>query len=291
MESIQGAGLLAALGLNLTTRGSGDEQLDRKRLMDAVRKLERLLNHQELDNATRGPLRLAASGHDHDADYADISHTHAAVDPYPQDETDYLRDTFMGGSTTSGSIGTHGWQSNGSITQRSAEAGHPGILRLNGGATLAAIGLMGTTTPPLDPANAFDLTWVARPGSNTAGAAGPVFRIGLANAWNVALPNNGIYIEKKAADGSWYGVTRSGAVETRTAALVAVTANQWYRFRVRRIDSSTVGFSVDGGTEATLTATIPTTQLSPVAGASSTGTLYTLDLDDVELYVRLLNRW
>jgi hypothetical protein len=45
-------------------------------------------------------------------------------------------------------------------------------------------------------------------------------------------------------------------VQTRSDLGVAFAAS-WFKFRVRRIDASTVGFRIDGGSEITITSNIP----------------------------------
>jgi hypothetical protein len=55
---------------------------------------------------------------------------------------------------------------------------------------------------------------------------------------------------------------------------------EWHKFRIRRIDSGTIGFSIDGGPEKTSTTNIPDSAiLNPFIVINKTGTAGARDFD------------
>lgn len=66
--------------------------------------------------------------------------------------------------------------------------------------------------------------------------------------------------EKDYSDTDWWLFTRSGGSQTKTDSGVAVGIG-WVRLRIRRVDASTIGFSLDGGNESQQTTNIPTIAL------------------------------
>lgn len=105
----------------------------------------------------------------------------------------------------------------------------------------------------------FDINYRVRLDTNDANT---LARIGCIDTYSSSPPTNGVYLEKLGADVSFFGVTRSAASQTRSAALIA-TDTSLHDIRIRRIDSATMGFTVDKGAEVTQTATLPTTACAP----------------------------
>jgi hypothetical protein len=114
-----------------------------------------------------------------------------------------------------------------------------------------------------DPFDSYIIQWASDTGNN----ADEDFRVGFTGiSGTTNPPTNGIYFEKLGStDTNWFGVTRAGGLQTRVDTGVAWSNGfeSWQVLRVRRIDASTIGFSVDGSTEVTQTLTIPTTWLDP----------------------------
>lgn len=172
-------------------------------------------------------------------------------------------DDFMGSSTESGEVGEMGWGfTNGSAGLGLPEANHPGIITRTSGAVADAVASMytggGGTAVVLRFDQIDEQTWIVEP--QTTGADFDV-RFGFSSDWSSRTPTGAVYFERLAADTSWFGVTRQASSETRTAALIAFAAD-WFRLKIRRIDASTVGFSVNGGAETTLATTIPTAAIA-----------------------------
>jgi len=168
-------------------------------------------------------------------------------------------DDFIFQSTEAGEIGTTGWSfTNGTLTAAANEQNHPGVLLRSCGTTnnqVASLYPAAAGTGTVFRFDEFDrLTWIVAPAVVNADFD---INIGIFTSALDDTPTNGVYIQRSRTDTSWFGVSRQNNQQTRTAALSAFTANQWYRFCVRRISDTSVGFSVDNGTEVTLTANIP----------------------------------
>lgn len=205
----------------------------------------------------------------------------------------HQRDEFIGGlSNSSGNIGELGWSaSGGTWTSIAPEANHPGIYRLDTGAssgTMCAIFMGAVGTGGFIATEMFDI-WVDIRLNNTD--TDTLARLGVMNNGTSNPSSSGIFIEKLEADGSWYGVTRSGGVQTRTAALSAVDTN-FRRVRIRRIDGSTIGFTFhNSGVEVTSTTNIPTGAVQPfVQIRNNVASSKTLDIDSYDLAILGLGR-
>jgi hypothetical protein len=208
----------------------------------------------------------------------------------------WLSDDFAAGGLAANVYGQLGWTAtvagSGSVAQLTALANHPGIYRLGTGATgssRAQIYLWnGATTGVLLPADTFDVTYIVRGNNNT----NITIRLGLGNDASAAQPNDGIYFEKLNTETDWYGVCRASSSQTRTSSLVnAYSASNWYRLRLRRVDASTIGFSINDGTEQTVTATIPTAALVPYVVIANAATEdKTMDIDYFDMLMRGMSR-
>jgi hypothetical protein len=203
------------------------------------------------------------------------------------------QDDFFTGASTSPDI-AQGWALGaGSASNVASEGDHIGIANISTTSTQNTIAnLTGRTNPPtgtLNPAKTFDMTWIIRANADSTNIS---MKVGMSDNMASTTPTNGIYVERLGSDTSWFGVTRSGGSQTRTAALITSAAATWFKFRIRRVDASTIGFSVDGGTEVTATATIPTAMMQPgilitnPAAAAAT----TLDVDLFDLRISGLSR-
>jgi hypothetical protein len=201
-------------------------------------------------------------------------------------------DDFVSGGTSVGGVGDLNWLYLEGTTQLVAPAaGRVGVISRS---TTATSGLYAVLYLRQDPtvgvvhsSNNFDSTFMVRLAQTDADT---LVRFGLGNDATANPPANGVYLEKLAADVSWYGVTRSGGAQSRTAALGTTTTN-WLKGRVRRIDASTVGFTLDGGVETTATANIPSVGAQPfVAIRNSVAVAKVIEIDYVDLTVQGLTR-
>lgn len=167
-------------------------------------------------------------------------------------------DDFIMASTETGEVGDLGWSSTGTVATFgiAAEANHPGLIRVTTGIVAnVPAGLhpgTGTATVNLLFSANDTITWVVKPEQTTD----VTYRVGWINSHSSATPTDGFYLERLSTDANWYGVSRTGGAQTRTAAMTAFSA-AWFRLTVRRIDASNVGFSIDGGTEVVVSANIP----------------------------------
>lgn len=172
--------------------------------------------------------------------------------------TTILIDEFTVASTESGETGELGWGfTNGSFGIVNPEASHPGICRRTSTAvatTVASTFTGGGGTAAAIRMDQFDeMTWIIKP---TTADADFDLRFGLASDLTSATPTNGAYFEKLAADTNWFGVGRVSGVQTRADTGTAFAAG-WFKLKVRRLSASSVGFSVNGGAEVTVTGDVP----------------------------------
>jgi len=198
----------------------------------------------------------------------------------PTATTSYLSDEFVG----NGGVGSLQWQTNGGTTGASstAVAGHPGILTRGSGATANTL-CAHVLSSGFDAADLFDLTFIFQMPTGSAGAD-VQFRAGAGtNALGANPPGDGVFIEKLAADTEWFFVTRNSSTSTRTTAGVTVTAQQWLNVRMRRIGATSIGFTLNAGTEVVMTTNLPVVGkiLQPfftILGTTTTGRFANIDL-------------
>jgi hypothetical protein len=201
-------------------------------------------------------------------------------------------DDFISGTTTNGTIGKWGWGfATGTTAYMDTEANHPGILRRTTSATpnqVCHLFPVATSIRQVLPASSFDLIVVlclVQSDTDTA------VRVGLGSRSDTNPPSDGIYLEKLPADTTWFRVTRATNVETRVTTGVSTTAAAWLKLRMRRVDASTIGFTLDAGSEQTMTATIPTGALVPMLQQyTASSSVKATDLDLVALTITGLTR-
>lgn len=204
----------------------------------------------------------------------------------------YLQNDFIGSVISGASvIGEQYWSAAGTLTNLAAVAGHPGIIEISTGAssgTVAYIVAGPNGIQPILPTDIFDTTFIVRLNTNDSDTQ---VRVGLSRTGSGDPASDGVYIEKLYTDTSWFGVTRAGSLQTRSAALASASTN-WLTARMRRVNSSTVGFTLDGGTEVTATLTIPTTQqIAPfVQIKNQVASAKTIDVDYYEVRITGLSR-
>lgn len=156
------------------------------------------------------------------------------------------------------------------IAKLAGIANHPGIVQLRSGSNgaICAICLSDedTTIAPVLPSGFFDITWLCRPVNNDTNT---IYRIGMFNPNVAASLGDAIYFDKAGADDFFKGTCLNTSVATSTASFGAYTANTWHKFRLRRIDASTIGFTFDDAAELTVATNVPTVPLVPAAYSGS----------------------
>jgi hypothetical protein len=208
-------------------------------------------------------------------------------------------DDFASGTVTSAQIGKLGWLTTlvgtGTISLIGGEAGHPGILRLNTQATPgSSVSLYLRFTSAggvLYSSDFFDVSFLARVAQlNTDADA--TYRLGLGVDASLVPPaTSGLWIERLGGETDWFAVRRAATVDTRTDTTVAQAQNTWRRHRIRRIDASTIRFSV-GATAVDTTTGAPTAALQPLVQISNgaAAASKTLDIDLFSIAVTGLGR-
>lgn len=108
------------------------------------------------------------------------------------------------------------------------------------------------------------MLWVFRP---TSAVADYDLRLGFRRdpAATSGVTMDGMSLEKLAADTNYFVVARASGVETRTDTGVAFNATTWIKLRIRMISSTSVGFTLNGGTEIVIS-----TNVVAVTGAAAT---------------------
>jgi hypothetical protein len=199
-----------------------------------------------------------------------------------------IRDEFFINNTETGEIGELGWTAtNYVVAEASGAQSHPGIVAVltnaSSGQFCALHPRTATNILAMSMLDFKESTWIFR--ENAAGITDMDFRIGQLDTF-AAAPANGFYLEKLAADLTWFLVTRISGVQTRLDTTVASRVNNWLTLRlIKRTNGRyACGIKVNGGTE-TVTADILTNLpasnvLSPGCVSVNTGTVSRrMDLD------------
>jgi hypothetical protein len=188
-----------------------------------------------------------------------VSARPGALDGFNPRTTVDLYEEFANGVTSSDRIGALGWLavigSGGSLTYP-ANQGY-GVLRLNTGTTAGtSVFVYHGTANTIDVSGNFDLRFRVR---QLQVDADTTARIGLNCSATVSAlrPAHGIYFENVAGENQWRGVARASDAETRTESLGGNAANTWYNLRLRRVDGSSMGFTLGDGAEQTVSTNIP----------------------------------
>jgi len=212
---------------------------------------------------------------------------------------DFTHGLVMPAATVS-PVGSLNWQISqtaGTVSPASAVANHPGIARLDTTATspgwVGIYGQLGTSAQlSILPADTFDITFVIRPGATVDANLAFVFGLADTSLTSAATnTTNGIYVEKRLADTTYFGVCRAASTQTRTAAAGTVTASTWTKFRIRRVDSSTIGFTQDAGAEVNVTTNIPTVAMTPfIHVMNNSAASKTLDIDLFDMTITGITR-
>jgi hypothetical protein len=203
-------------------------------------------------------------------------------------------DDFASGGTSSGQIGSAGWNTfQGTTAVLVGVANHPGIIQRATGTTAATLTSTylgnAASSGPIGPGDTFDCTFWIRPSSLDTDTQ---LRVGVSQSPASATPGDAAYLEKLYADTDWFALNRASSVQsTRTDMTVAPALNTWTKIRVRRVNSTTIGFTVDAGTEVTVATNSPATALQPfVQITNQAAVTKTVDIDRVQVVVSGLTR-
>lgn len=214
----------------------------------------------------------------------------------------YVQDEFSNSSVLDQQIGELGWyyslDAGASIAQIANEANHPGIVRLTTGATAdrnAAIylGKVWSDTELIDVDDNFDVYFLVRP-QVTFGTDSVELLVGLRNHASNSFSSNvdTVAVTIDTTETSFRCTTIASATATRTDMSVTATNNTWYKIRVRRVNGTTIGCTVNDGTETTVTTNIPTTNLGAMAFIETNNTTsLSLDVDAFAYSITGLSRF
>lgn len=195
------------------------------------------------------------------ADKAPTSHTHTLTDilGYYDDKISELtypviRDDFIAQSNETGETGEAKWNfTNGSIQTANAEANHPGITLRRSGTTanqVASMYLGQATTTGLFRWDQFDqATFIV---CGVATNADHIIRFGLFVDAGALAPVTGLYFQRTNSNAFYTPVAIRSSLPVSTVQQWTYDLN-WHKFKIRKINSTNVGFTVDDGVETVLT--------------------------------------
>lgn len=157
-------------------------------------------------------------------------------------------DDFVGGNTTSGTIGELGWKIGSTagtpaVTEELADADSIGVISIATGGTSGndASLHLGTGTPVylyeslIGTSKTVDVIWKLRLPSTFSNAD---FRFGIADSGAAAAPGGGLYLEKLAADTNWFAVGKFIG-ETRVDTGIAAASSAAICARLRIVSDAT----------------------------------------------------
>lgn len=191
-----------------------------------------------------------------------------------------LTDEFVA-VATSGSVGSLGWNiSNGTGSGTLAYQTNPGaarwgVMRVSSGASNGDnTGLALGGVSAVDATTNWEAQWIISPVSVTS----VQYVIGITNLGAIASNYIGMRFDS-ATDTNWKFESCASSTCSTTDSGVAVTAGNWYRFRLRTTSSGTYLLSVNGGSETSISTNIPTTSNMRLTAVVQTKTGSAKDLD------------
>jgi hypothetical protein len=198
-----------------------------------------------------------------------------------------IQDDFMFTNPIDSGIGTINWMNATGATPEMMypEVNHPGIIKIKTSTTsnnYAYISMGGNGNGfGFHTTDMFDTTWIVRPNHADANT---IVAIGIAGMGS-DYPMGGYVFERNVSEANWWAVSRTFATNhNRQDTGVAFTVGTWYKLRIRRIDASTVGFTINGGTELTTTTFMTNAASSLVAWIKTTAAAQkTIEIDYADL--------
>lgn len=198
-------------------------------------------------------------------------------------------DFFHPSSTTSGSIGALGWTITGStgaaVTGQSLDYPNPGVIRLTTGGTSnfdagLAVNQPSATGPINLMAQNFDSYFVVR----VSGTTNIDTKIGFAASGGSGTLNEagsagrGVFFRYRSSlgDTGWtamvHGWSGTEIIQTGSVSMAMPSSSSFQTLRIRQITATTVGFSVNGGTQVVMSSTVGNLDPRRPSIAVSTGT-------------------
>lgn len=162
-----------------------------------------------------------------------------------------LRDEFLFASTETGEIGELGWSfTNGTWNLVNPTAGHPGVASRASTAVTGTVASSytggGGTAVSLLGSQFDEQTWIILLLTSNTDAD---YRFGFFSDLTANPPTHGAYFEKLSTDTNWFGVNRLSAAQTRADLGVAAAHSTWFKLKLRRVNATTLAYSIDGGAE------------------------------------------
>lgn len=208
----------------------------------------------------------------------------------------FIYDDLFGGSTTSGQIGTLGWQLEASNGGALAAAAFPAVAHMPGCYQLRT----GSSTPNgrcalhLEEASLYGhplFVWEARVATTQVndGTQDAAWRVGLHDDLGGGEPNNGFYFEYTGANPTLHCRTAAAGVRTDVDSKIRPDRGNPYRLRIVSDGGGAAYFSVDDAPVATISSGLPAARgesfgpTMTIVKTVGTGTSHALTVDYVYL--------
>ncbi|MEK7165652.1 MAG: hypothetical protein AAB874_02495, partial [Patescibacteria group bacterium] len=209
-----------------------------------------------------------------------------------------IMEEFVGSGTTSGTIGTNGWDlnTNGSGAVRTATnpTGRIGVIGIGSGTSAGSgilLSLREAQSQTIFYANIGNITSIFSFKNTQAAHIDSTIRAGYFNGSNANTnPTSGAYF-RATGTGNWYAVTRASDVETATDTGIP-QATTYKAFKILSNSGATnFTFYIDGVLKATHTTNLPTVLVYPVFQVHTNSTTdFNIDIDYFYLKVTGLSR-
>ena len=207
-----------------------------------------------------------------------------------------IRDDFISGTISNGTIGALGWSFQNFGPQAiTPTLNHPGLVGLVSTNVAGVVNSLymgqSATVGTICPNNFDDFAFEYR--ENAAGITDYDQRVGMMQVANSATPSSWIGFEKLSTDTNWFFVSRNSGTQTRVDTGVVGGVTDWMSMRVRRISSTEYRASINGSTEVPVTTNVinPSISLLPVVMIVLTGsTARRVDIDYFALSIRSTTR-
>lgn len=212
------------------------------------------------------------------------------------EERDYTRwfmdEEFTNGGTSFGTVGNQGWGVGAAVSIQAPAASHPGIVRLPTTSTINNtnwIATGGNTQPQIVANEVEEYAWILRVPTVTS----IIVRLGLAADAAASTPDGAFFDFTVASSANWRTITRQGGTATTNTSSVAVTANNWYQLRAKRLSGGNWEFYINETLVFTHSTNLPTGNVT-MGGfiQTTTAAVRNLDLDYAFLRSKKLGqRW
>ena len=177
-----------------------------------------------------------------------------------------VADDFVGGGITDGTFGSLGWNLTGSVSYAGSLVNnlHPGAAVLTSSGSVVGISLT-SLAMNFGQFSGWDMYWVLSSDFIYVGGPTTVARVGLVSAVSTN-PQSISFLADSGWDSTYWQFEAKTATRTVTqAGYPTMGPTRVHTLRIRCTSVGTIRYSIDGGTEVTISSGIPTGALFPCA--------------------------